>query len=102
MNKLQKDGYSRYDLMKSLNYEGIEQDYNEILAYFADLPEDDYAPNLNRYRRYSRAIVLPGTEDVFGFLPLKEMALIILRIFKGSLIQNILAHIENSILLMKI
>lgn len=46
MNKLQKDGYSRYDLMKSLNYEGIEQDYNEILAYFADLPEDDYALTL--------------------------------------------------------
>ncbi|WP_210133578.1 2OG-Fe dioxygenase family protein [Staphylococcus sp. GDY8P197P] len=71
MNKLQKDGYSRYDLMKSLNYEGIEQDYNEILAYFADLPEDDYSPNLNRYRRYSRAIVLPGTEDVF-WLPTIE------------------------------
>ncbi|HLR20317.1 MAG TPA: 2OG-Fe dioxygenase family protein [Staphylococcus sp.] len=71
MNKLQKDGYSRYDLMKSLNYEGIEEDYNEILEYFADLPIDDYAPNLNRYRRYSRAIVLPSTEEIF-WLPTVE------------------------------
>lgn len=65
MNKLKKDGYSRYDLMESLNYDGIEKDYNEILEYFANLPEDDYAPNLNRYRRYSRAVILPGTEEIF-------------------------------------
>ncbi|MFD2829082.1 2OG-Fe dioxygenase family protein [Corticicoccus populi] len=59
-----KKGYARYDLMKELNYEGIESDYNEILEYFSDLPADDYAPGLNRYRRYSRALVLPGTEEI--------------------------------------
>ncbi|MGL4009951.1 2OG-Fe dioxygenase family protein [Staphylococcus cohnii] len=65
MNNLKKNGYARYDLMEDLNYDGIEKDYNEILEYFSDLPEDDYASNLNRYRRYSRAIMLPGTEEIF-------------------------------------
>lgn len=65
MSRIRKNGYARYDLMKDLNYEGIQHDYQELLEYFSNLPEDDYAPNLNRYRRYSRAIILPKTEDIY-------------------------------------
>ncbi|PTH97993.1 hypothetical protein BU099_09590 [Staphylococcus xylosus] len=59
MSNIKEQGYARYDLMKDLNYEGIEHDFQEIHAYFDNLPEDTYAPNLNRYRRYDRAIILP-------------------------------------------
>ncbi|SCT09644.1 2OG-Fe dioxygenase family protein [Staphylococcus caeli] len=65
MSKIKQNGYARYDLMKDLNYEGIQHDYQELLENFSSLPEDDYAPNLNRYRRYSRAIILPETEDIY-------------------------------------
>lgn len=65
MSKIKQNGYARYDLMKDLNYEGIQHDHHELLENFNDLPEDDYASNLNRYRRYSRAIILPETEDIY-------------------------------------
>ncbi|UXR78335.1 MULTISPECIES: 2OG-Fe dioxygenase family protein [unclassified Staphylococcus] len=65
MNDMKKFGYSRYDLMKSLKYEGLSYDYNEILEYFNKLPLDNYAPDSNRYRTYSRAIILPGTEEIY-------------------------------------
>lgn len=68
MNNLQKNGYAKYDLMTSLDYDGIEADYKEILDYFEDLPIDDYAPEANRYRRYSRALVLP-TSGTIEWLP---------------------------------
>src|SRR5699024_5330522 len=45
--------------------------YSEILHYFENLPEDDYAPGLNRYRRYSRALVLP-TSGGIEWLPTVE------------------------------
>lgn len=64
MNNLKNYGYAKYDLMKSLNYEGIEKDYESLLKYFEDLPADDYAPGLNRYRRYSRALVLPSSGSI--------------------------------------
>lgn len=64
MNNMKKNGYERFDLMQDLKYEGIENDYKEILESFSNLPEDNYAVGLNRYRRYSRAIILPGTEEV--------------------------------------
>ena len=68
MNKLREYGFERYDLLKELNYEGIEFDYLELLNYFSDLPIDEYAPTLNRYRRYSRALILPGNDQIFGSL----------------------------------
>lgn len=63
-SNIKEQGYARYDLMKDLNYEGIEHDFQEILAYFDNLPEDTYAPNLNRYRRYDRAIILPNNNEL--------------------------------------
>lgn len=68
MSDLKNNGYEKYDLMNSLHYDGIKEDYEEILNYFEDLPEDDYAPGLNRYRRYSRALVLP-TSGTMEWLP---------------------------------
>ncbi|RIL71591.1 hypothetical protein BUY49_06000 [Staphylococcus devriesei] len=64
MSQIKKNGYARYDLMKVLNYEGIDYDYRELLENFNYLPKDDYALNSNRYRRYSRAIILPETENI--------------------------------------
>lgn len=48
MSQLKDKGYAIYDYMDALHYEGI----------------DDYAPELNRYRRYSRALVLPSSGNI--------------------------------------
>ncbi|MEK4306665.1 MULTISPECIES: 2OG-Fe dioxygenase family protein [Oceanobacillus] len=64
MSNLKKNGYARYDLMQQLDYEGIEADYQALLDYFEDLPIDEYAKDLNRYRRYSRALVLPTSGQI--------------------------------------
>lgn len=64
MSLIKKNSYARYDLFKDLKYEGIEHDYNELLEYFNDLPIDEYGGNGNRYRRYSRAIILPETGEI--------------------------------------
>lgn len=64
MSELKNKGYAIYDYMDALEYEGIEEDYKELLDYFEDLPVDDYAPELNRYRRYSRALVLPASKNI--------------------------------------
>lgn len=72
MNQIKQRGYSRYNLMEDLFYEGIEFDLKEITDYFKDLPKDEYAPNLNRYRRYSRAIILPNTNNIFWLPTIEE------------------------------
>lgn len=64
MNKLKHNGYAKYDYMDALKYDGIIEDYESLLTYFEDLPIDDYAPDLNRYRRYSRALILPTSGDI--------------------------------------
>ena len=64
MNELQTTGFARYDYMKELAYDGIEEDYDALLKYFEDLPKDEYAVGLNRYRRYSRALVLPTSKTI--------------------------------------
>ena len=64
MSQLKDKGYAIYDYMDSLHYDGIEKDYEALLSYFENLPIDDYAPELNRYRRYSRALVLPTSGNI--------------------------------------
>lgn len=64
MNELQTTGFARYDYMKELAYDGIEKDYDALLKYFMNLPKDEYAVGLNRYRRYSRALVLPTSKTI--------------------------------------
>ena len=64
MSQLKNKGYAIYDYMDALNYEGIEEDYEALLEYFEYPPVDDYAPELNRYRRYSRALVLPASKNI--------------------------------------
>ncbi|CAM4137272.1 2OG-Fe dioxygenase family protein [Lacicoccus alkaliphilus] len=64
MSQLKSKGYAIYDYMDALEYEGIKTDYKVLLDYFEDLPVDDYAPELNRYRRYSRALVLPTSKSL--------------------------------------
>ncbi|MHD0396309.1 2OG-Fe dioxygenase family protein [Staphylococcus simulans] len=64
MSKIKENGYAKYNLMQDLQYEGIHHDFEELLNSFDNLPPDAYAIGLNRYRRYSRAIVLPGTNDI--------------------------------------
>lgn len=60
----QETGYIRFDLRKELNYEGLSSDLKQLQEAFADLPRDSYAPETNRYRRYSRAIILPWNGEI--------------------------------------
>ncbi|WP_412518966.1 2OG-Fe dioxygenase family protein [Staphylococcus simulans] len=72
MSKIKERGYAKYNLMQDLQYEGIDYDYKELLNSFENLPEDTYALGLNRYRQYSRAIILPGTMEIFWLPTLKK------------------------------
>ncbi|WP_240377347.1 2OG-Fe dioxygenase family protein [Bacillus piscicola] len=64
MSSLKETGFAYYDLGKKFTYEGVENDLAELQDAFDSLPPDEYAPHLNRYRRYARAIVMPGTHRV--------------------------------------
>ncbi|MFB5661834.1 2OG-Fe dioxygenase family protein [Alteribacillus sp. HJP-4] len=61
MSKLKDTGFEYYNLYKMLHYSGIDEDLKELTEAFEHLPQDEYAPALNRYRRYARAIIMPGT-----------------------------------------
>ncbi|MFC3882413.1 2OG-Fe dioxygenase family protein [Bacillus songklensis] len=72
MNKLQSKGFNRYQLADILSYEGLQRDLAELTKCFENLPEDPYAKGLNRFRRYSRAVILP-IQDSIEWLPSIEV-----------------------------
>lgn len=101
MSNLKNNGYARYDLMQQLNYEGIEADYQTLLNYFDNLPADEYAKGLNRYRRYSRALVLPSSSQIEWLPTLTKTERSTLRTSKVNLIQSIQDLIVNLLVLIK-
>ncbi|SDH83338.1 hypothetical protein SAMN05192534_112100 [Alteribacillus persepolensis] len=64
MSRLKDTGFAYYDLKKQLQYEDLEKDLQQLTLAFDHLPIDEYAPHLNRYRRYARAIIMPKTYDI--------------------------------------
>ena len=97
MSELKTKGYKRYDYMKELYYEGIEKDFEILRDYFRnDLPEDDYAKGLNRYRRYSRALVLPTSQQIEWHQTFKKTVKNMQLISKVNLTQNTRVITVNS------
>ncbi|WP_347860942.1 2OG-Fe dioxygenase family protein [Salimicrobium sp. PL1-032A] len=64
MSFLKNNGYEYYDLKEQLQYTQLEEDLEELKQEFTTLPIDSYAKELNRYRRYARAVIIPGTGEV--------------------------------------
>ncbi|RPF21499.1 2OG-Fe dioxygenase family protein [Myceligenerans xiligouense] len=49
----------------------MSANFKALRAACRDLPEDPYAPNSGRYRRYARAVFLPWSKDLF-WMPATE------------------------------
>ncbi|SFE80026.1 2OG-Fe dioxygenase family protein [Alteribacillus iranensis] len=64
MSQLRKTGFAYYHLGELIQYEGVEKDLEQLQNAFDDLPPDEYAPHLNRRRRYARAVIMPGSHRV--------------------------------------
>lgn len=63
-NRLKTRGFCRYQLADEITDISLQEALDELYSEFANLPIDQYAPDLNRYRRYSRAIIIPQTNEV--------------------------------------
>lgn len=66
-SRLERDGFARYSaedfrlgLSETMPTEGLRP----IAEAFKRLPPDPYAPRANRFRRYSRAVYLPWTQEL--------------------------------------
>jgi hypothetical protein len=62
-NEFKRNGYIRFDL-SGLSNDPDQKNFLEIKEEFGTLPPDPYAQHLHRYRRYSRAIILPNTDQL--------------------------------------
>ncbi|MEB4887689.1 2OG-Fe dioxygenase family protein [Priestia aryabhattai] len=62
VHNLQQYGFEKFDITKEIKV--AEQDLESLKMEFENLPSDSYAPGLNRYRRYSRAVIIPGEDRV--------------------------------------
>lgn len=60
----ESEGFIRFQLTDIIKDFDVSVALEELYLEFADLPVDAYAQNLNRYRRYSRAIIIPRTGQV--------------------------------------
>lgn len=60
--RLRRDGFVRYRLPAPTA--STTHDFQRLRAAFDDLPVDPYAPESNRYRRYSRLVYLPWRDDL--------------------------------------
>lgn len=72
MNKLKSLGFCQYKLREILSYDGLDNDLSKLIESFNHLPEDPYGKGLNRFRRYSRAIILPDKQSI-EWLPSVEI-----------------------------
>ncbi|MFZ4452944.1 2OG-Fe dioxygenase family protein [Salibacterium aidingense] len=64
MSQLKEAGFEYYHIKERIQYAGMEKDLVQLQEAFDYLPSDEYAPHLHRFRRYARALVMPGTHDV--------------------------------------
>lgn len=64
MSELKEKGFEYYHLGKIFQYEGLEEDLQQLQEAFLDLPPDEYAPHLHRYRRYARAVIMPRSYHI--------------------------------------
>ncbi|OYD07022.1 2OG-Fe dioxygenase family protein [Paludifilum halophilum] len=60
----QKQGYIRFDLQSELADSGLLNHFDPLKQVFTDLPADPYARDTQRYRRYSRAVIIPWTHEL--------------------------------------
>lgn len=81
----QQTGYIRFDLVKELSYPELAADLKQLQAAFSDLPLDTYAPETHRYRRYSRAIILPWNGEIH-WLPnyVREDGTVVCEYYQGT------------------
>ncbi|MEW2071358.1 2OG-Fe dioxygenase family protein [Streptomyces sp. NPDC007346] len=66
---VRRDGYARLraaDL--GVDTEALTGDFAQLAHGYQDLPPDPYAPDTNRYRRYSHAVYLPWSGEL-SFVP---------------------------------
>lgn len=61
---LRQEGYVKFQLADVFTDIHLEAELKAIGEAFDQLPVDAYAPEFNRYRRYSRAVILPRTGQV--------------------------------------
>ena len=64
-SELRLHGFTRYS-EADLGLDGTDwaDGLRQLADVFADLPADPYAPEANRFRRFSRAVYLPWTEEM--------------------------------------
>lgn len=67
-NYFRKRGYIRFNLSSKLNHPDSEGQFRQLAQEFMDMPLDPYNEKAHRYRRYSRGIILPWTNE-FHWLP---------------------------------
>lgn len=70
VNNLQQQGFVKFDISEEI--EISKKDLESLQLEFEDLPADSYAPGLNRFRRYSRAIIVPGEDRVEWIKDMKD------------------------------
>jgi hypothetical protein len=62
---LRLHGFTRYSAADlGLDGKDCADGLRQVVDVFADLPADPYAPEANRFRRFSRAVYLPWTEEL--------------------------------------
>ncbi|MGX9708526.1 2OG-Fe dioxygenase family protein [Laceyella tengchongensis] len=82
---LQENGFIRFDLKQLWSYPSLGEELSQLQQAFAELPPDPYAPNHTRFRRYSRAIILPW-DGTFYWLPnhVREDGVEVCEYFQGT------------------
>ncbi|SFJ59335.1 2OG-Fe dioxygenase family protein [Thermoflavimicrobium dichotomicum] len=61
---LEEKGYSRFHLAEEITDLDVDLYLKALEKEFENLPIDPYAVNKNRYRRYSRAIIMPWSKKI--------------------------------------
>ncbi|MCM3799636.1 2OG-Fe dioxygenase family protein [Caldibacillus thermoamylovorans] len=63
-NALGTLGFTRFQLSKEITDIDLNSTLAELRLEFENLPIDPYAKKLHRYRRYSRAVIIPGKQEI--------------------------------------
>ncbi len=65
---LKETGYIRFDLSSELDHPLSMEQFRQLAQEFEDMPLDPYNKKAHRYRRYSRGVILPWSNE-FHWLP---------------------------------
>lgn len=68
---LSKEGHDRWDLGAHFGITEESENFKLLRAAYEDLPQDPYAPDSGRYRRYARGVFLPWSREFF-WMPATE------------------------------